>query len=248
MQSFMIGRSFFRHLLLTMFVATVGLPSRGVAQEPAPAPATVPAPGAADAPAVPPDEAAVEGNPAGAPAASDYSNLAPIVREPVVIPNGMWVAGGLAVNVTRGPWPWGGGSVELGLPLARDRGAELDLVLPLYSGSGWPHFLAFTPEVQYAIALDAGIDPKIELVPSVGLGALFYFDLNSVAISIPVGFTARVTFPSGVLIQMTPVGFTFDVIVSDAEDWGDRFFMKYQFFLEAGYRFGGPESERSASL
>lgn len=160
-------------------------------------------------------------------------------------PTGLWVAGGVATSAFRGPFGTGGLRAEVGLPLAEIGPGTLDLALPVsWQARGGLHIVDLVPEVQFEIEIPLDIPQRLTIAPYAGLGiSLLFWDLGGpfggndytgVALQLPMGAWGRFTFANGLMLQVMPLGMSFNIGLNDESD---GFYMRYHFFAMAGYRW-----------
>lgn len=163
-------------------------------------------------------------------------------------PDGLWLAGGLnATSAFNYNGPDGAGiRLEAGIPLTLVGPGQLTLVLPLSTETeGHGHGVRlntfmFSPEVQWQYILPIHMKHQFSISPQLGMGfgGEWVHDSNvgnqgAFMLNFKTGVVARFVFDFGLLLEMQPLGFTFNIPFGNPFD----FFAAYEWYAAVGYRF-----------
>ncbi|MFW6086281.1 MAG: hypothetical protein ACODAG_03670 [Myxococcota bacterium] len=166
-------------------------------------------------------------------------------------PDGIWVAGGINASAAFRHWgPDGAGvRLEAGIPLVEAGPGLLNLALPLstvhdpYRGGvrARRNSLMLAPEIQWEYPFDINMPHRLSLSPAFGMGIVGGIwdggrDIDgggAFMINWKTGVNLRFGFDFGLILQIQPLGFTFNLPFRD----GDTFYTAYEWYTSVGYRF-----------
>lgn len=173
-----------------------------------------------------------------------------------VAPDGMWFAGGINASNSfddddfrdfRLDGPDGAGiRIEFGIPLTLVGPGQLGLVLPISTvhenlpGDWRFNSVTFAPEIQWEYVFPIRMRHRFSLSPQAGFGfGGVWFGGNDVGddgsfmILWKTGVNLRFGFDFGLILQVQPLGFTFNIPTDSDFD----FYAAYEFYTGVGYRW-----------